>query len=237
MSDRAATFDRLRSALAIAERTPVGGGLVRVVLDAGPVAASYERPGQYVRLALGEEAGYFALAGPPGERAWELVVRDAGGASRLLLDAPLGTRVDVDAVLGAGFDDAVVASPSLLVVAVGSGVAVARAVLAARQGSAAGARRAALYFGVRDADDVPFADELVGVAAETDVVLCASRRTASPVGLPVRKGWVQAVLTADLEAGRVALGCDVVAVGPAGLLADLRELERHGRIGTVHTNY
>ena len=108
----------------VTDREPAGGGLTRIhlVLPA-EVAASHDTPGQYVEVRAKGETGYFVLSSDPGSSPWELVMRDGGGASDVLLVMPLPGAIEVTAAIGTGFPMRDVSGRELLVALGGTGIA------------------------------------------------------------------------------------------------------------------
>src|SRR5262249_28030382 len=104
-----------------------------------------------------------------------------------------------------------------------------------------------VYIGVRSPRDVPLASEVAGwMHAGAKLVLCLSvdPETAAPessrVGLSDAvhaNGWVQHVLQADFDAGKLARGSLVFGAGPKDMLAHLRAMpekaEKNGSAGPV----
>jgi len=207
----------------------VGGGLTRVTLAVPEDRrASYVHAGQYVEVVIDGARGFFALAGPIGAPAWELLVRASGGASEALLATPPGESVDVSLALGRGFPDDALAAERLVVAVGGSAIAIAPPIVARR---APGSTH--LYVGVRTPADTPLLDELrAWRAAGFAVTLCASRDVDGDVGLPVARAYVQDVIARD----RATIGAPatVLVAGPDGLVAAVRALG--GDDLSVYTN-
>jgi len=227
------------SRAAITSRRDVGGGLSLVTLEPNEDAARhYLAAGQYLEVqAPPHEHGYFALASEVGARPWELLVRNTGGVSELLVSSDLGAFVETSGPLGAGFPFERLRGRPLVVAVVASAIGVARALLAERLADADRAPTEVLI-GVRAAVDVPLADEVDGWSAHgIGVELCLSRdeldhhRAVLPRARRAA-GWVQTVLAHRVEEGRIPAGAVVCAAGPAGMLGDLVALaEREGSQG------
>ena len=205
-----------------------GGGLLLVALAVGPaLARSYTAPGQYVELITPAARGYFVLAGPVGESPWELLVKNAGDVAEALVAMPVGSAVDLAGPMGAGFDLARVASRPVVVAVVGSAVAVARPVLAARIAQGA-AGSTFLFLGLRAPTDLPIAAEVSSWSERgVHVVLCLSRSELDhhPEILPLATragGYVQDALARAVEAGVVPPGALALVAGPDAMLAALR---------------
>jgi NAD(P)H-flavin reductase len=209
----------------LSARRDAGGTLLLVTLLVEPaVAAAYVAPGQYIEVAVPKGAGYFALAGEPGDPAWELLVRSAGGAADDLASLPVGSPLDVSRPLGRGFPLQRAHGRPLVVAAVGSAIAAARPLLRRRIAAGDG-RRTVVLLGVRTPDDVPLADEVEQWSEDTEVILCLSRapeddhqRFPKAARAP---GYVQEELERAVREGRVAEGAMVFAVGPVPMLEAL----------------
>jgi NAD(P)H-flavin reductase len=225
------------------------GGEMSVVTLAVPdeaIAATYTRAGQYVRLGLGSESGYFVLAHPPPNAAgrgapvagsWQILIKGGGVADRLLAVAP-GSEVCVSPALGEGFPTERARSKPLMVVVGGTGFAAARALVPQRIDDGY-ARCTSLFVGMRRPQDVPVRDELGRWAeAGVQVTVCLSRPSSEdpiatgPVSAAV--GYVQDVVRAKGVRHRGP----VFVVGPLGLIAAMRDVAHHlgGSPADVFTN-
>lgn len=219
-------------------RRDVGGGLNLVTL-AAPVelVPGYRAPGQYIHVHA-DGGGYFAFAGEVGAASWELLVRNSGGASDALTNAPEGTTFDVSGPLGVGFPLERADGTSLIVAVAGSALAVARPIVRERIRRGLG-RKAAIdpttvYLGVRAPRDLPLANEVEGWArAGVRIMLCLSQPDLDdPLLLAAatrRTGYVQAVLATDVARGDAigplpARASLVFAAGPPGMLDEIRRL-------------
>lgn len=222
----------------LAARRDAGGGLTLVGLAVdGSVARAYAAPGQYIELRTERGNGYFVLAGALGLSPFELLVRNAGGASDVLVNSPLGAPLDVSSPLGDGFPVDRAAGRELVVAVVGSALAVARPLLARRIDEHTAAQTH-VYVGARSASEVPLADEVEAWgAAGVEVVLCLSRAELEHDRLQLTfarraAGYVQDVVARDIEDGRLA-GSLVFAAGPAAMLAAMRDLPGSRPPGSV----
>jgi NAD(P)H-flavin reductase len=215
----------------IAARVPAGGGLTLLSIDAPEsVTATYRSPGQYIEVRAVDDretgpnaTGFFVLASEPGARPWELIMRSGGGASDVLLVAPVGTPIEVTAAIGCGFplDDA--RGLPLVVVLGGTGIAAGRPIVRAR---------------IRDGDAVR-TDVLIGVRSRAELALEGDLREWSAAGArvtvcvsqpdgelecvtPFAAGYVQDALRG--LGARPGLKTRVFAVGPEPMVAALREV-------------
>lgn len=213
----------------LSSRRDAGGGLSLVSLDVDPeLAAAYSAPGQYVELRTPRGKGFFVLAGALGVAPWELLVRNAGDASDVLVTAPLGTPLAISAPLGEGFPVARARDRHLVVAVVGSALAVARPLLAMR---AADGRASAthVYVGARSVAELSLVDEIDAWSRTgAEIVLCLSRGELEHdrQRLPVARreaGYVQDVVARHVEGGRIPRAI-VFAAGPEGMLAAMRDL-------------
>jgi NAD(P)H-flavin reductase len=213
-------------------RSDGGAGLLLVTLAVDDaVASKYVAPGQYVRITpAAGDAGYFVLASHPGDRAWELLVKNAGDAADLLASVPLGSAVEVSEPKGAGFPMSVARGRALAVAVAGSALAVARPILRERLAEDE-APRTTLFLGVRSAREVPLANEIEEwMSRGVRVCLCLSRaESAEDRGLFARaerfRGYVQDVLVSDARASAAGRSTLVFAAGPAPMLTALQSSE------------
>lgn len=230
------------SSATLSARRDAGGGLTLVALDVDPaLARAYAAPGQYIELRTPRGNGYFVLAGALGESSWELLVRNAGDAADVLVNAPIGTALEVTGPLGDGFPAERAVGRQLVVAVVGSAMAVARPLLARRiaEGSAA---RTHVYVGARSATDVPLPGEVEAWGSSgVEVVLCLSGKEIEHdrdrLAFARRAaGYVQDVVARDVDGpNRPRLeGALVFAAGPEAMLAAMRGLP--GSVLEVVTN-
>src|SRR3954471_17202510 len=123
----------------LSARRDAGGGLLLVALDVGAdLARAYTAPGQYIEVTTPAGNGYFVLGSAVGETPWELLVKNAGDAADALYSLSLGSAVDVNGPLGAGFPVANARSRAVVVAVVASALAVARPVIALRLAAGVG---------------------------------------------------------------------------------------------------
>lgn len=180
----------------VVARHPEGLRGQRITLAVPPaVAAAYTAPGQYCELGVGDQTGYFAIAGAPGSPdAFEFYVQDNGGSAAALLRGPLGATVHISLPAGAGYglDAALAHGGPLYALATGSGWYGLRSALWA---IAEAGRSATTYAGFRhppDALDTPGQQQLRD--RRFAIHLCLSR---PPDGWTGRRGHVQRALDAD----------------------------------------
>jgi NAD(P)H-flavin reductase len=219
----------------LSARDDAGGELLLVSLDVDDaVARAYTTPGQYIEVKSAAANGYFVIASAVGERPWQLLVKNAGGAADALATLPIGSELPIVGPLGAGFSVARMKSRHVAVAVVGSALGVARPVLGQRivDGAAADTH---LFIGVRAPTDLAIADEVEGwVSRGIQVVLCLSRTELHhhPEVLPRAQrvaGYVQHALARALDAGEVPHGTLVIAAGPDAMLTDMRTLATASR--------
>jgi NAD(P)H-flavin reductase len=211
-------------------RSPAGGELLLVSLDVEEaVARRYTTPGQYIELKADSGNGYFVLASNVGERPWQLLVKNAGGAADALATQPIGTQFRVVGPLGAGFSVERMRSRHVAVAVVGSAIGVARSVIGRRIADGA-ATATHLFLGIRGPTDLTIPGEIAGWAANgIEVVLCLSKNELDHhkkilPGARRASGYVQHALARALETGAVPHGALVIAAGPDAMLADMRSL-------------
>lgn len=214
----------------LTSRQDAGGGLSLVELEPEPsLAATYVRPGQYVKVVTSTGEGYFAFAGEPGEARWAFLVRNNGEASIALVTAPIGTEVDVTSALGDGFDLARAAGRALVVATPGSAIAVTRSILRTRLDAGEGSRTH-VFLGARAAHDLPLQGEIAAwVVAGVPLTLCLSRaelhhdEEVAP-GARRAAGYVQGAIAAALRDRVVPADAVLFGAGPAAMLAELKQL-------------
>lgn len=214
----------------LSARTEVGGELLLISLDVDEeMSRRYTTAGQYIEVRAESGNGYFVLANDVGQRPWQVLVKNAGGAADALATLPLGSAIVVGGPHGAGFSIERMRSRHVVVAVVGSALGVARPVL--RQRIAAGAATDThLFLGLRAPTDLAIGDEVAAWAASgIRVVLCLSRpeldhhREVLPAAQRA-VGYVQHVLARALGSGQVPHGTLVIAAGPDAMLADMRSL-------------
>jgi NAD(P)H-flavin reductase len=221
----------MATALLSAQRD-AGGGLVLVALDVAPeLAGAYTSPGQYVEVSTPSGRGYFVLASRVGERPWELLVKNAGGAASALVSLPLGSTVETSEPMGAGFDVALSTQRPIMIAVAGSAIGVARPVIAARIAGGV-ADSTFLFLGLRATTDLPIPSEVTAWSEQgVNIVLCLSRSELDhhPEILPRarRAGcYVQDAIARALEADEVPPGLVAIVAGPNAMLAAIRSLAR-----------
>lgn len=221
----------------LSEREPVGGGLdrVRLVVDEA-VAATHTRHGQYVEVRHGGPGadssestlaanirGYFAIASAPGERTWDLLVRDSGSMAERLRTLPLGSKVEVSAARGPGFPVESAHERPLMLAATGSGIAAVLSTIGARIEDG-DAHHTYLLYGVRERTDIALASELEAMrGAGVDVAVCLSREHVDEPGF--YRGYVQDVASRrhwSVAGGMIfAAGNDAMVEGMRKATAEL----------------
>ena len=209
-------------------RRDAGAGLWLVTLTPAPgQAAKYDAPGQFIEVRTTSGSGYFALAGELAAPSWEILVRNNGEASTDLTTRPEGTSIGVRGPLGAGFPLPRAHGKALVVAVAGSALAVVRPIMRERIAHKEGSLTS-VYIGVRSAREIALVDDVAGWAhAGARLVLCVSRPSDDDRSIlteAVRgEGYVQRVISSDLEAGTVA--CDLAfAAGPAAMLEQMKAL-------------
>ena len=199
------------------DRKPAGGGLTRIVLVPTPeVAASHDTPGQYVEVRADGQTGYFVLSSDPGASPWELVMRDGGGASNVLLVMRVPGAVEVTVAIGSGFPMRDARGRELLVALGGTGIAAGPPVVRRRIGDG-DARLTRVWVGARG-DVLPLAEEI------------EAWRGAGVLVTTVATGFVDEAMRAHISAAPEA---PIFAVGADAMVAALRSLAP----GRVHTNH
>ncbi len=200
----------------VTDRKPAGGGLTRIVLvPSAEVAASHDTPGQYVEVRAEGQTGYFVLSNDPGASPWELVMRDGGGASDVLLLMALPRGVEVTSAIGAGFPMRDVRGRELLLALGGTGIAAGPPVVRRRihEGDAL---RTRVWVGARG-DALPLAEEI-------------DAWRAAGVEVSVASGFLDDAMRSTIAAAPEA---PIFAVGADAMVAALRTLAP----GRVHTNH
>jgi NAD(P)H-flavin reductase len=214
----------------LSARHDAGGELLLVSLDvSADLARAYTTPGQYIEVRTASGKGFFVLASEVGAVPWQLLVKNAGGAADALTTLPLGSKLEINGPLGAGFSAPRMESRPVAIAVVGSALGVARPVLARRIGGGVAASTH-LFLGVRAPTDLPIVEEVEAWSAQgVHVVLCLSRGELDhhPEVAPSAQrvaGYVQHALARALAAGEVPHGTLVIAAGPDAMLADMRVL-------------
>src|SRR5205823_14987329 len=85
---------------------PAAQGLVHLGLDVEgtPIAGGHRFAGQYVKLALGDAVGFFAIASAPGDgHRFEFLIKSGSTLSDALSALPPGARVRISEPSGKGF--------------------------------------------------------------------------------------------------------------------------------------
>jgi NAD(P)H-flavin reductase len=201
----------------VTDRKSAGGGLTRIVLvPTAEVAASHDTPGQYVEVRADGQTGYFVLSSDPGASPWELVMRDGGGASNVLLVMSVPGAVEVTVAIGSGFPMRDARGRELLVALGGTGVAAGPPVVRRRIGDG-DARLTRVWVSARG-DALPLAEEI------------EAWRGAGVLVTTVATGFVDEAMRAHISAAPEA---PIFAVGADAMVAALRSLAP----GRVHTNH
>jgi NAD(P)H-flavin reductase len=205
-------------------RTDAGGGMTRVTIDpAQELVGSYSSPGQYIHARVGGETGYFVLAGAPGASPWELVMRAGGGVSDVLLAAEPGLALEVTPALGDGFPWNDVHGRAVVVALSGTGVAAGRP-LVRRRIADGDAAKTQVYLGVRNAAELPLADEVEAWRrAGVSVTICVSQAGEAAGEERFARGYVQDVLRARAVPGAFA-DAHIFAVGLSTMVDALRAM-------------
>jgi NAD(P)H-flavin reductase len=188
----------------LSEREPAGGGLfrVRLIVDEA-TAATHTRHGQYIEIRHDDgdtdgdrtipsaAKGFFAIASAPGERTWDILVRDGGTMGERLRTLSLGERVILSDATGPGFPVETAHGRPLIVAVTGSAIAAVLSTLGARIEDG-DAKHTFLFYGVRDRSELGLQAELDAMrAAGIDVAICLSREHVGEHGF--YRGYVQDV--------------------------------------------
>ncbi|HZU84262.1 MAG TPA: FAD-dependent oxidoreductase [Polyangiaceae bacterium] len=222
----------------LAARSDAGGGMTRMTLDVAlEVARTYTAPGQYIEVRADDQTGLFVLADVPGAPAWELIMRLGGGASDVLLAAPVNASLRVSEAIGPGFPMQDASGQPLIVALAGTGIAAGRPIVRRRviDGDAA---RTVVYVGIRTARELPVRGELFEwMRGGVDVIVCLSQRDGAVPEIPSAPGRVQDVLRARGVASPSITR--VFAVGPPSMVDALKDLASEWGIAPerVYTNY
>ena len=117
-------------------------------------------PGQVAILRVeGEEPAYFALAGAPGDRDLEVLVKQKVGASRIIYDMGVGGEIELIDVCGRGFRIDEMKGRDLVFVAMGTGVAPLRSALRHVLKRKDEFGQLLVLYGARTPDDFCYRDE------------------------------------------------------------------------------
>ena len=134
--------------------------LHHIVIDLGEtgIAAAYNKPGQFVQLAVGDgKPGFYAIAsGPSANNQMEFLIKFDGETSQAICRLQAGDELACSAVMGNGFPLERAANCDLLLFATGSGISAIRSVI---ESSALNGRGARLYYGARTPDHMAYADK------------------------------------------------------------------------------
>jgi len=142
----------------LSSRERQGPDLYFITLD-GPVPG-HTQPGQFTQLSIGGLGpAYFAIATPPGEPAGFLV-KAHGDVAEALIQAEIGTAIDVAQAIGNGFGlpDG---EEHLVAVATGTGIAAVLPLLEAHPG-----RQRTLVWGVRTEGHAVLTPRVEALAAD-----------------------------------------------------------------------
>lgn len=214
----------------LSEREPVGGGLDRIRLNVdADVADTHTRHGQYVEVRHEDSSpdeertiaaairGYFAIASAPGERSWDVLVRDGGSMGARLKGLALGSAVTVSVATGRGFPVEAANERPLVLAVTGSGIAAVLSAIGARIEDG-DARRTYLLYGVRERGEIALPAELEAMrAAGVDVAVCLSREHVDEPGF--YRGYVQDVAR---ERGWEVRGGLIFAAGNDAMIEGIR---------------
>lgn len=199
-------------------------GTVHVELEVPEaVRASFQRPGQYLLVKVGELSGPFAPASAPGEAGpLELLFKRGTPLTDALSALPSGATVEVSRVSGVGFPLDAARGKALLLVASGTGQAPMRSVIESVRRHRRDYGRVTLLLGVRDSEHLAFATEQH--AWEEDGIELHVTLSQGDAAWQGRKGRVQLHLPAGDLSGTVAF-----LVGQREMVAEVgAELERRG---------
>ncbi len=135
-------------------------GQLALVLNAAgtAVARDHAHAGQYALVQLGDDvARPFAIASAPGEPKIEFLLKLPADRAAVLLGLARGDRVPVSAPRGPGFPLAQAQGRPLWLIGTGSGVAPLKAVVEALLPERARYADVHLLYGVRQADELAYA--------------------------------------------------------------------------------
>jgi len=171
----------------VVSNRPAADGLVHLDLDVGdhPLRGAFERPGQYVKLALeGVGEGPFAIASAPDpdSRVFEFLLKGGSALADALGALPEGSLVRMGTVQGKGFPLEPARGKRVLLFATGSGISAVRSLIEVIRRERSAYRDVTLYFGVRSPDAFAYEEEL----EDWERSRIHLRRTVSQPGL---SGW------------------------------------------------
>jgi NAD(P)H-flavin reductase len=220
-------------------REDAGGGLTRITLEARPDdIATYRSPGQYVEIRANGQTGFFVLAGDPGARAWDLVMRSGGGVSDVLLALTPVASLEVTHAIGTGFPLEDAHGHPLIVALGGTGIA-AGSPIVKRRIAEDDAYRTKVFVGIKTRGELPNrADFEAWMRAGVDVYVCLSQDDGVIEGIGYAHGYVQDVIRARASVLRLS-GGRIFAVGLTSMIEALRALAPQLGIdpGDVYTNH
>lgn len=135
------------------------------------VAASHRIPGQFLRAraAPNTPEAYFAIANPPGDDHFDLLIGRGGTVADVLADLQIGGRLEISRATGPGFPLAGCTGRNLLLLATGSGIAPIHAVLLAIAANREQYGEIHLFFGARSRHDFAYTRELNALAAASQL--------------------------------------------------------------------
>ena len=193
-------------------------------------------PGQVAILRVeGEEPAYFAFASAPDDRDLEVLVKQKQGASSVIYDMCVGSKIELVNVVGHGFKLDDMKGHDLVFVAMGTGVAPLRSALRHVLKRKDGFGQMVVLYGARTPDDFCYRDETDDwEAAGVELRQVISRPDGHDWSGPT--GYVQSLLDHVLPdlSSPVALIC-----GSREMIDQTRE--RLGKMGfkpeEILTNY
>ena len=200
------------------------------------IGETFETPGQYVEIMIGDEKGFFAIASVRGAERWEVILRAGGGAADALLARNVGSSVSISPALGAGFPYADYVHKTLVVAVTELGIGAARSVMNQRiiDGDA---KRTEFLLGTRDPSTVPIVNEIDQWGrAGASVLVCV---LDSPAKSHYR-GYVQdALRTLPPSSGARTPDGAIFVVGRTELIEGLRAVAPEIGLSAerVYTNY
>jgi NAD(P)H-flavin reductase len=153
-------------------------GTVHLEIDVPhEVKASFDHPGQYLHLKVGEVHGPFAPAtAPKGHGPLEVLFKPGTPLTDLLEKIPAGATLQASTASGAGFPLEAAKGRPLLLIASGTGQAPMRSVIDSVRRHRAEYGPVTLLLGLRDIEHLAFpGDEAAWQAEGVDVHLTLSR--------------------------------------------------------------
>lgn len=196
-------LSRFRS-VRVARVTTAAEELVTIALEPDDeLASTHETAGQYVqvRAARDIKPGFFALANAPGQ-PWELLVKRGGPLPDQLAALTSGALLEVTPAQGSGFPLAAHRGEDVVILAMGSGVSAARALLEHVLAHRADYGAVTLIAGGRTPAHLPYRDrEASWTRAGARVIWTISRPDPS-VPWAGATGYVQDHLTREMLTGR-----------------------------------